>query len=49
MRNAEAGAAGLMGELIENYTKPLKVSLDPAALVFADRLTYAASVAEVTL
>ena len=49
MRNAEAGAAALMGELIENYMKPLKVSLDPAALVFADRLTYAASVAEVTL
>jgi len=49
VRNAEAGAAALMGELIENYMKPLKVSLDPAALVFADRLTYAASVAEVTL
>ncbi|KAH8051103.1 hypothetical protein JL722_10967 [Aureococcus anophagefferens] len=49
VRNAEAGAAGLMGELIENYMKPLKVSLDPAALVFGDRLTYAASVGEVTL
>ncbi|KAH8094079.1 hypothetical protein JL720_4068 [Aureococcus anophagefferens] len=83
VRNAEAGAAAPMGELIENYVKPLKVarlkleaedlnidstgskeelkhrvlgklkeraaSLDPAALVFGDRLTYAASVAEVTL
>ncbi|KAH8062867.1 hypothetical protein JL720_13109 [Aureococcus anophagefferens] len=48
VRNAEAGAAGLMGELIENYMKPLKVSLDPAALVFGDRLTYAASVGELT-
>ncbi|KAH8046780.1 hypothetical protein JL721_12305 [Aureococcus anophagefferens] len=79
VRNAEAGAAAPMGELIENYVKPLKVarlkleaedlnidstgskeelkhrvlgklkeraaSLDPAALVFGDRLTYAASVA----